>query len=216
MTARRPRTVPVVLVVLVAVVGLVLAPAGRAEPPPGPKPREGTAPAPRVDPERAAREAAEKAAHRRHSERVEARDRADRMRAEFEKTYKAGKVPPAAAADFEKVVAAYRAAIDLQPSGEHATSCRQRLAGAYIYTGDFAAGTRVLEEAVNAAAGAKDRAEACYSLGLHHLQALHKPADALPWLRRAARIVETIDDPQERTKWETAIAEAVGRCEGKR
>ena len=175
------------------------------------KPKEGAAPAkvektPVVDVE-----------HQRYSERVEARDRADLMRAAFEKEHKAGKTPEGDRAKaFEAIVKAYRAAIDLDPRGEIGTACRLRLAGAYTYIGEFGSAARVMEETVNVAAGAKEQVLACHALGMHYLQAMHKPAEALPWFRRAEVSVGKIEDEQERAKWAAAVAEGVARSERER
>jgi tetratricopeptide (TPR) repeat protein len=161
-------------------------------------------------------EKAEEAAHQAYSARVEARDRADLMRAAYEKANRPGPTPEGAVKQFEEVVAAYRAAIDLGPTSAEATDCRMRLAGAYMYTGAFDAATRVMQETVNVAAGPREQVAACHGMGMHQLQALHRPAEALRWFERARRLVPKIEDDDERAKWAVAVAQGIARCdEGK-
>jgi tetratricopeptide (TPR) repeat protein len=196
------------------VIGLA-AMASRAEPtsrkpPDGPGAREAT---PRAKTEA---EKAEEAAHQAYSERVEARNRADLMRAAYEKANRPGATPEGAVKQFEEVVAAYRAAIDLGPTSAEATDCRVRLAGAYMYTGAFDAATRVMQEAVNVAAGPREQVVACHAMGMHQLQALHRPGEALRWFDRAQQQVPKIEDDNERAKWAAAVAQGITRCdEGK-
>jgi tetratricopeptide (TPR) repeat protein len=142
-----------------------------------------------------------------------ARDKADRMRGDFEAHHKPGPAPQEANKQFNDIVEAFRAAIDIDPSGEVATYCRLRLSGAYTYTGDFNAALRILEEAVNAAVGIKDRVQACQEAANFCLQAMHKPADALRWFKRAEVLIPKIDDPNEQAKWLAANTEGTARCE---
>lgn len=141
------------------------------------------------------------------------RDAADLMRAKYEKDHRGGPVKPEDKKEFEAVVAAYKAAIEKDPLGQNATDCRQRLAGAYTYAGDREAGLRVLVEAVQLAQAPMQEAEACYSAGLHCLQALHKPADALGWFRRADGILARIEEREIRAKWNAAISNGITRAE---
>lgn len=131
-----------------------------ANEPPSPKPNPGPEPAERRE---APKPDPKDPVHKRYSDSVNARDKADLMRAAYEKEHKPGPVPEDASKQFEKMVEAYRAAIDIDPRGEAATYCRQRLSGAYTYTGDYDAGLRILVEAVNIAAGPLDQIKACVS-----------------------------------------------------
>lgn len=180
------------------------------EPPSAVKPNAGPAvndrPAtPRPEPE--------DPAHKRYSDSVDARDKADLMRADYEKHHKPGPVTEADTKQFEKIVEAYRAAIEIDPRSEVATYCRARIAGAYTYTVDFESAQRVLIEAVNIAKGPLEQIKACHEVALHALQALHKPAEALRWYNRAAAQIEKLTDPDEKAKWQVATAQGIERCE---
>lgn len=199
---------------LAAILLATAATCGRAEPPPpAVKPAPGPAPAERTDPPPPKTDPAEEAAGRRRNQAIEARDHADRLRATFESAHRPGHMSEAATKDFNAVVQAYRAAIDVDPRGEIATYCRQRLAGAYTYAGDFEAGLRVHVEAANAATGAAERVRACQDAGYHCLQAMHDPAGAMKWFERARVHLAKIEDPAERAKWAAASDQAVARCE---
>jgi tetratricopeptide (TPR) repeat protein len=189
---------------LIVAVWAGVAVAEKPAPPVGPGPA-GVGPAARVvDPE--------EAEHRRVSEAMDLEGRADLMRAEYERAHRPGG-GIADPAMFEKVVAAYRAAIDRDPRGGVGTYCRQRLAGAYTYVGDFDGGLRILTEAVNAAVGPADQVVACHGVALHCLQAMHRPAEAIRWYNRAASMIPKIEDEQARAKWAVATAQGVARCE---
>jgi len=177
--------------------------------PPSPKPNPGPEPAegrekPKSD--------VEDPLHKRYSDSVDARDKADLMRADYEKLHKPGPVKESDTKQFDKIVGAYRAAIEIDPRGEVATYCRQRLAGAYIYTGDFDAGLRILIEAVNIAAGPLDQIRACHGVAYHYLQAMHKPAEALRWFKRAETSLDKLTDPDEKAKWQVATLQGITRC----
>jgi tetratricopeptide (TPR) repeat protein len=152
-------------------------------------------------------------AHKRYSDSVDARDKADLMRADYEKSHKPGPVAEADTKQFEKIIAAYRAAIEIDPRSEVATYCRARIAGAYTYTGDFESAQRVLIEAVNIAKGPLDQIRACHEVALHELQARHKPAEALRWYNRAAAQLDKLADPDEKAKWQFATQQGIERCE---
>src|SRR5207248_8213914 len=122
---------------------------------------------------------------------------------------KPGPVPKELGERFDEIVRAYRAAIEIDPRGEVATYCRQCLAGSYTYAQNFDAAMRVHVEAVNVAAGALEQVKACHGAGYHCLQAMHKPAEALRWFRRAEALIEKIEGPQERAKWRAAIAQGI-------
>jgi tetratricopeptide (TPR) repeat protein len=192
-----------------------LAAAGQAEPPNrAPQGKKGDAPK---------RDVPEDPKQRRYSEAVNARDAADRLRAAFEEAHKAGPIPEhadAAEAEFDGVVRAYEDAIS-RDTADHAevarvvTYCRLRLAGAYQFVGRFERAAEVAEEAVDHAEGTPEEAEACFNVGLVYLPAMHKPAEALPWLKRARAVAEgqAEADPQAAAKWAVATAEAIARCE---
>jgi tetratricopeptide (TPR) repeat protein len=177
--------------------------------PPNAKPNPGPGPVVRDE---SPKPEPESPAHKRYSDSVNARDQADLMRAAYEKEHKPGTVPEDAAKQFEKLVEAYRAAIDIDPRGEVATYCRQRLSGAYTYTGDYDAGLRILIEAVNVAAGPLDQIRACHGAGYHCLQAMHQPGAALRWFKRAEAQLDKLADPDEKAKWQTATAQGIARC----
>jgi tetratricopeptide (TPR) repeat protein len=158
-------------------------------------------------------ETPEEAAHRAYSARIDARDKADLMRSAYEKANRPGPPPDAALKQFEDIVAAYRAAIDLEPRSPESTYCRYRLAGAYMYVGQRESAMRVMQEAVNVAATPTQQLEACHEIGLHQLQALHKPDEALRWFRRAETLLDKVEEPQLRAKWTLAIAQGIERCE---
>lgn len=172
--------------------------------PGGPAPAERREERPRPEPEDPARQ--------RYVAAVEARGKADRLRAAYESAHKPGPVAQNDQKQFEEVVQAYRAAIEIDPRSEIAGYCRQRLAGAYTYTGDFEAALRILVEAVNVAAGADEQIKACVGAGYHCLQAMHQPEQALRWFRRAQALLDKIEDDAERTKWQLAIEQGVQRC----
>jgi hypothetical protein len=195
------------IALILAAVAALAALAEKPAPPVGPAPATVRPKPPAVEPEDAGR--------RRVVESQQLRDRADLMRAEFERVHRPGGGGAATAdpAAFEQIVAAYRAAIDRDPRGEVGTYCRQRLAGAYTYVGDFDAGLRVLTEAVNAAVGPADQVAACHGAALHCLQALHRPADALRWFNRAAAMIPKIENDELRAKWAVATTQGIARCE---
>lgn len=197
------------LTALAATAALVLTCAALANKPPsnaGPAPAD-PPPVPKQRPTPTPAEA-------RASRQIDARDKADLLRARYESTHKPGPVPDASAAEqFAQIVEAFRTAIDLDPSGPVATYCRQRLAGAYTYTGEFDAGMRFLIEAVNVAATPSDQISACHDAAYHALQAMHKPDEALRWFKRAESTLTQIENPEDRAKWQTAIAQGIARCD---
>ena len=140
------------------------------------------------------------------------RDDADLSRAAYEKSNRPGPVPEKAKKQFDEIVAKYRAAINHDPYGPVATYCRQRLAGAYNYTHDFAAGLRVLTEAVTLASTPVELVEADHAAGLQCLQAMHKPGEALKWFERAHTQLKEIHDDEQRAKWTTAVDQCIARC----
>jgi hypothetical protein len=172
---------------------------------PAPGPAAGDAkqqpkPAPPEDPDR-----------RRVIEAQHLRDEADLLRAAYEKSNRPGPVPEKAKKEFDVIVTKYRTAINHDPYGPVATYCRQRLAGAYNYTGDFAAGLRVLTEAVTLASTPAELVEADHAAGLQCLQAMHKPGEALKWFERAHTQLKDISDEQQRAKWTTAVDQGIAR-----
>jgi len=173
-----------------------------------------------VDPAQAAREqarrnkeAAEQAEHQAHIAREQARERGDLARAAFEKAHRPGPVAEKDRGAFEAAVGEYKQAIALDPDGEIGSYCRQRLAGAYTYVGNFDEAGHVLADAVTKARGAEDQIRALQSLALHELQARHRPAEALPWARAMQTAAETFTDPSMQAKWRAAAAEMVAQCE---
>lgn len=173
-----------------------------------------------VDPAQAAREqarrnkeAVEQAEHQAHVAREQARERGDLARAAFEKAHRPGPVAEKDRGAFEAVVAEYKQAIALDPNGEIGSYCRQRLAGAYTYVGNFDEAGRILADALAKARGAADQVTALQSLALHELQTRHRPGDALPWARAMQTAAETFTDPSMQAKWHAASAELITRCE---
>jgi tetratricopeptide (TPR) repeat protein len=193
------------IIVLIGVMWMTVTAAAKGPEPAKPKAGDGGGSPAKTEPEDPAR--------RRIVDSQNARDKADLLRAKYEAEVKPGPVPKELRERFDEIVRAYRAAIDIDPRGEVATYCRQRLAGAYTYAQDFDAALRVHVEAVNVAAGALEQVRACHGAGYHCLQAMHRPAEALRWFRRAEALIEKIEDPEERAKWRVATAEGVGRCE---
>jgi hypothetical protein len=174
------------------------------KPAPGPvagAARQQPKPAPPDDPDR-----------RRLIEAQHLRDEADLLRAAYERSNHPGPVPEKAKKEFDALVSKYRTAIDHDPYGPVATYCRQRLAGAYNYTGDFAAGLRVLMEAVTLASTPVELVEADHAAGLQCLQAMHKPGEALQWFERAHAQLKEIHDDEQRAKWTTAVDQCIARC----
>jgi len=196
--------------VLVTLAAITLALPCFANEPQPTKPNAGPA---AVDRPATPKEDPEAAAHKRHSDVVNAQDKADRLRAKYEKDHKPGPIPEGADKQFEEVLEAYRTAIDIDPRDELANYCRLRLSGAYTYTGDYEAGLRVLTEAVNVAASPKEQIQACNEVAYHLLQAMHKPADALRWFRRSESLIAKLTDNQEKSKWQAATSEGIARCE---
>ena len=141
-----------------ALVCLALTMATWANEPQPAKPAAGPAAADR--PATPPKPAPEDPAQRRYSASVTARDKADRMRGRYEADHKPGPVPAAAAKQFDEIVQAYLAAIETDPVGEVATYCRQCLAGAYTFTGDFDAALRIHIAAVNVATGPLEQIKA--------------------------------------------------------
>lgn len=228
-----PTHTPVPARSLAALLLILLAGAlARADAPPAAEPPAGNKPQPGVMPPggpaagkgeneaelraRLARQQAEAEESRRRAEIANASGQADRMRAAFEAARRPGPLARADEPAFEAVVAAYRRAIGLDPAGETGAYCRLRLAGAYVYVGQREQAVRIMQEAVNIAPGPRQRVEALITLALHHLQAEHDPAEALVWARRAQASLPDFREPDERTKWETAISQTVARCEAER
>jgi tetratricopeptide (TPR) repeat protein len=179
-------------------------PARANKPAPGPAvaaEKQQPKPAPPDDPDR-----------RRVVEAQHLRDDADLARAAYEKSNRPGPVPDKAKQQFDEIVTKYRTAINHDPYGPVATYCRQRLAGAYNYTGDFAAGLRVLTEAVTLASTPLELVEADHAVGLQCLQAMHKPGEALNWFQRAHAQLKEIHDDGQRAKWTTAVDQGIARC----
>lgn len=193
------------LVVNVIVILLLAGAAHANKPQPGgPAPAERREERPRPEPEDPARQ--------RYVASVEARGKADLLRATYESAHKPGPVAEKDQKQFEEVVQAYRAAIDIDPRSEIAGYCRQRLAGAYTYTQDFEAALRIFIEAVNVATGPDEQIKACVGAAYHCLQAMHQPEQALRWFRRAEALLNKIEDDAERTKWRLAIEQGTQRC----
>jgi hypothetical protein len=150
-----------------------------------------------------------------YSNAVTARDNADLMRAAWEKANgrRAGQAaPPPNDAEFEKVVAAYKQAIDSYPGTEIEHQCRIRLAGAYQFRGKF---DKTIEEAKKDAerfVGTKFGAEATQTVALTYLQALHDPVQAQVWFQKLQIESARFNDENERAKWQAAAREGLERC----
>ena len=146
-----------------------------------------------------------------------ARDRADRLRADYEAANKPGPVPERARGTFDAMVAAFEEAIGRDVSdprvAEIVAYAHQRLSGAYTYAGRREEGLEVAKAGARRFAGTPEEIEAAFGVGLCYLQSLHRPADALPWFKRAQELASGIAEPQLRTKWLTATSEAINRCE---
>jgi hypothetical protein len=192
-------------------------PAVKPAEPPNPGPAPGVAPNDDAKRRAALREAEEERRSRPIREAQAARDRADRLRADYEAANKPGPVPKAAAGTFDTVVAAYKQAIDRDVTNPEVAkvvaSCYQRLAGAFTYTHQRDKELDTLKAAARKFAGTPNEVEAAFGVGLCYLQSLHRPAEALPWLRQAQALAGNVPDPQERTKWLTATGQAIARGE---
>jgi tetratricopeptide (TPR) repeat protein len=151
-------------------------------------------------------------------EASQARDDADLKRSAFEARHRAGPLPKDAADDFAQVVAAYEKAIDRPTDSPDVmpivVNARIRLAGAYQFTGQFDKAIAQVKKAVELSAGTRCEVEANFELGLMYLQALHDPASALPYLKRAQELVPALmKDPGDQAKWLSATSETIVRCE---
>ena len=148
-----------------------------------------------------------------------ARDAADLLRANYEKSHRPppqGQGPGAAGAagdaDFAAVVAAYRRAIDQFPGTELECYCRLRLAGAYQYHGQFDTALDESKRAAERFAGTRPELEATQAVALTYLQALHEPAQATVWFQKLQAAAGAVKDDPERLKWQVAAAEGLARC----
>jgi tetratricopeptide (TPR) repeat protein len=188
--------------------------------PPGAKPAGGPAVggiAP-PDPVAVARAREEEERARPLREAQQARDQADLDRAAFERVHRAGPLPEDAAKDFAQVITAYELAIDRRTDSVEVLSvvvnAHLRLAGAYQYTGQFDKAVAQVRKAVTLSAGTPAEVETNFELGLMYLQALHDPASALAFLKRAQELVPaTMKEPDEQAKWFAATSEMIVRCE---
>jgi hypothetical protein len=117
----------------------------------------------------------------------EARDRADRLRADYEAVY-GGPFPDkkdeAEAAAFAEAESAYKEVMAKYAGTDIAAYCHLRLAGLYQFRKDYGAATKVIEDLARRYAGTKHETEAYFSMGLMHLQARHDPAAAIPWFQK--------------------------------
>jgi hypothetical protein len=98
-----------------------------------------------------------------------ARDRADRLRAQYEAKHRDRQwLPkgPAEVEDFAEAMFAYREVLVLYSQTEVAGYCHQRLAGLYQFRGDRQRARKQLEEMAALFRGTKFEADAWFSLGL--------------------------------------------------
>jgi len=113
-----------------------------------------------------------------------ARDRADRLRADYEAP-RMGPFPDKHdEAAFAEVVAAYKEVMEKYPGTDIAAYCQLRLTGLYQFRRDYDRATELLKGLARRYAGTEHETEAYFSLGLLHLQARHDPAAALPWFAK--------------------------------
>jgi len=111
----------------------------------------------------------------------EARDRADVLRAAYERPRQGPHGAAKDEAEFAKVAAAYRDAIAKCKGTEIAAYCLVRLAGAHMFSKEYDKAAEVLNELASGYPGTEHEAEAYFTFGLMHLQNRHDPAAALPW-----------------------------------
>jgi hypothetical protein len=124
--------------------------------------------------------------------------------------------PPDNPAEFEKVIAAFKQAIERYPGTEIEHYCRLRLAGAYQVHGQF---DKTLDEAKKDAerfAGTRLGAEATQTVALTYLQALHDPAQATVWFQKLQAEANRLPEEQELAKWQAAATEGLARCAAER
>lgn len=124
----------------------------------------------------------------------ELRDKADLMLAAFKKRYqwsfkRAIDPPPApdspaARAEFEEVVAAYRQVIQRFPQTEIAAYANLQLSGVYQYQRDFGRAIEEIKAVADQFRGTIYETKAYFGLGLIELQGRHNPKEAIPWLKK--------------------------------
>lgn len=125
----------------------------------------------------------------------EARDRADRMWAEFQKRYRWHRPrnaaekhitpdDPAANHLFEKVASAYRDVLKKYPRTEVAAYCALHLGGLYGYRREYDKAIAMAKQMAKDYRGTEYEAKAYFTIALMHLQSRHDPASAIPWLEK--------------------------------
>ncbi|MBM4039959.1 MAG: hypothetical protein FJ290_15760 [Planctomycetes bacterium] len=112
------------------------------------------------------------------------RDRADLLRAAYERPRQGPKGAEKDEGEFAKVVVAYADAIEKYSGSDIAAYCQVRLAGFYQFGREYDKATKVLSDLAQRYAGTEHEAQAYFTLGLMHLQARHDPASALPWFQK--------------------------------
>jgi hypothetical protein len=130
---------------------------------------------------------------KKRSEAVAARNRADLMRADYEKGVSAtrkttgqGGAPGQRPIDPEaaKVVRAYQEVIDQYPHTEIAAYCAFRLSGLYQFLRHFDKAAELTERVANEFAGTLEGKRAALEMGLIQADGLHDPAEAAKWFSR--------------------------------
>ena len=128
-----------------------------------------------------------------YSEAVSARNRADRMRADLEKTLSAARRGTGSVAktnqtqsDVETatVVRAYQEIISRYRYTEIAAASALSLSGFYQYLGQFDKAAEISAQTAKELAGTHEGAKAAFNTGLIHAQARHQPAEAIEWFAR--------------------------------
>jgi HEAT repeat protein len=160
---------------------------------------------------------------KKYSEAVAARDRADLMRAEYEK-YLSG--PPEERAKRPKrsqqqtdaeaaqVVQAYQEVVDRYPHTEIAAYCTMRLSGFYIFTGKLDKAVGLMEQMATEFAGTHEETRVVFELGLIHAQSRHDPAEAIKWLSRIPKPVKPAGAQyDEADKLYLSAQEQLTKCE---
>ena len=115
-----------------------------------------------------------------------ARDRADLLRAAYERPRQGPKGAEKDEGEFAKVVVAYADAIEKYSGTDIAAYCQVRLAGFYQFGKEYDKAAKVLSDLAQRYAGTEHANTACFECGLHYLQARHDPASALPWFEKVS------------------------------
>lgn len=124
----------------------------------------------------------------------QARDRADLLRAAYERPRQGPKGAEKDEGEFAKVVVAYADAIERYSGTDIAAYCQVRLAGFYQFGREYDKAAKVLSDLAQRYAGTEYEARAYFSSGLMHLQARHDPASALPWFEKVPAPATAGDD----------------------